>query len=117
MQYFGCTGCSQAAADADPDNDGLSNAQEHLAGTDPTDKTSPFHVIDIAMAGNDVRVTWMGATGQTNVLQAAANLSGNYSNISPNIILGGTGVGVTNHLDAGALTNTPGRFYRVRQVP
>lgn len=33
---FGCIGCPDAAADADPDNDDLTNLEEFRAGTNPT---------------------------------------------------------------------------------
>ena len=55
---------------------------------------------------------------RTNVVQVATDLAGDtYSNISDNIILSGTGDCVTNYLDAGAITNSLLRFYRVRLVP
>ncbi len=38
MDYFGCIDCPEAAPDADPDNDGLTNLQEFQAGTNPTKK-------------------------------------------------------------------------------
>ncbi len=67
--------------------------------------------------GGGVRVFWQGTVGQTNVLQAATNLfgGGKFVDISPAITLQGSITAVTNYLDAGALTNSPARFYRVRQ--
>ncbi|HLF54898.1 MAG TPA: hypothetical protein VI612_04205 [Candidatus Nanoarchaeia archaeon] len=38
MDYFGCIDCPEAAVDADPDNDDLTNLQEFQAGTNPTKK-------------------------------------------------------------------------------
>jgi formylmethanofuran:tetrahydromethanopterin formyltransferase len=60
---------------------------------------------------------WADAAGRTNVVEAAFDIGGIYSNISPNIIVPGSGVGATNYLDAGAATNSLFRFYRVRVVP
>ncbi|HEY5296636.1 MAG TPA: hypothetical protein VIK59_01795, partial [Verrucomicrobiae bacterium] len=54
--------------------------------------------------------------GRTNVLQTTTNLVGSWSNVSPNIVLAGDGDSITNYLDAGAVTNTPARFYRVQLV-
>ena len=36
MDYFGCIDCPEAAASADPDNDGLTNEQEFFSSTNPT---------------------------------------------------------------------------------
>ena len=45
-RYFGADHVTdpRAAADADPDGDGSSNRQEHVAGTDPLDRLSGFRV-------------------------------------------------------------------------
>jgi hypothetical protein len=95
----------------------LSNLQEFLTGTNPTNAASAFHVISVSRSGTDIRVTWMTGAGKTNILQAAANMGGGYSNISPNLVVTGNGDSITNYLDVGAATNTPGRYYRVRLVP
>ncbi|PYI80311.1 MAG: hypothetical protein DME26_21835, partial [Verrucomicrobia bacterium] len=104
-------------AAADPDGDGLSNLQEYFAGTDPTDKASPFHILAIAREGDDLRINWADAAGRTNVVEATSDPSGSYTNISPNIVILGNGVGVTNYLDAGAATNASLLLYRIRVVP
>jgi hypothetical protein len=101
----------------DPDGDGMSNLQEFLAGTNPTNSASALRVTSIVRTGSDVRVTWATIGGHTNVVQVAPDLSGSYSNVSPNVIIPGTGATSTNYLDAGAVTNGPTRFYRIRLVP
>jgi len=117
MQYFGCTDCLQAAATTDPDGDGLSNMQEFLAGTDPTNSASAFRIISIAREADDALITWSTAGGHTNVVQAAPDLSGSYSIVSPNIVILGGGDTMTNYLDVGGMTNTPTRYYRIRLIP
>jgi len=63
-------------------------------------------------------VTWLTGGGRTNVVQSAPDLTGSYSNVSPNIILTNvTGDVTTNYLDDGAATNAPVQFYRIRLVP
>jgi hypothetical protein len=101
----------------DPDGDGMSNLEEFLAGTNPTNSASSLHVTSVVRTGNDVRVTWATAGGHTNVVQAAPDLSGSYSNISLNVVITGSGDTSTNYLDTGGATNGPTRFYRVRLVP
>ena len=118
--YFGGNGSttnSKSCATCDPDGDGFSNLQEFLTGTSPTNPASAFRVTSILQTGTNIRVTWTGGAGKTNVLQIAPGVAGTYSNISPNIVLAGSGDSSTNYLDVGGATNAPGRYYRVRLVP
>ena len=115
-QYFGCTNDPDAAPTADPSGDGEDNYSKFLTGMNPTNAASYFHILSATNAGNDEMVSWMCGGGTTNVLQATTNLGGTWSNVSPNIVLAGDGDSVTNYLDAGAVANTPARFYRVLLV-
>jgi len=115
-QYFSCTNDPAAASNADPDGDGQDNYMEFLAGTNPTSSASSFHLLSTALQGNNLMVSWMCGGGRTNVLQAATALGGSWFNVSPNIVLSGSGDSVTNYLDIGAVTNSPARFYRVQLV-
>jgi beta-glucanase (GH16 family) len=116
-QQYGFNSFDPTVAAADPDGDGLWNLQEYLLGTDPRDKNSPFHVTGISQRGNDLLIAWADAAGRTNLVEAAFDIAGVYSNISGSIIVPGSGVGATNYLDTGAATNSLYRFYRVRVVP
>ena len=119
MQYFQCTSCPQAAAAADPDGDGMSNTNEFLVGTDPTNSTSAFRITSIASTENDVLVTWTMGSGKTNALQATTgDVTGGFTNNFADLFIATNTVGTTtNYLDVGAVTNVPARFYRVRLVP
>ncbi|HUJ71467.1 MAG TPA: PKD domain-containing protein [Verrucomicrobiae bacterium] len=122
LQYFQCTNCGQADANADPDGDGFTNLEEFQAGTDPTTaSSSPLQITAIAPQGSDILLTWITAGGKTNVVQAttapASVCASNFTDISPVIVSSGDGLTSTNYLDAGAATNTPSRYYRVRLVP
>jgi len=104
----------------DPDGDGMSNLQEYLAGTDPTNSAWYLHITSIAPQDNNLLVTWMMGPGKTNALQATAGAwNGTYStNGFADIFTVTNTVGtVTNYLDLGAATNGPTRYYRVRLVP
>jgi hypothetical protein len=116
-QQYGFSPFDPTVAAADPDGDGLSNLQEFLLGTSPTDGSSPFRVTGITLQGSDVLITWMTTGGMTNAVESTPDPGGSYSNISGNIIITDTGPTATNYLDAGAVTNTPARYYRVRLVP
>ena len=119
VQYFGSPTNPAAAADADPDGDGQNNMAEFLAGTDPTNSASAFRIISIARQGQGFRVTWMSGIGTTNVLQVASGDDcGGYSDNFIDLFGVTNAVGATtNYLDAGAATNFPARYYRVRLVP
>jgi hypothetical protein len=48
------------------------------------------------------------------------DFTNNFADLSPSIVITGvpgTGEMVTNHLDTGAATNIPTRFYRVKLLP
>jgi hypothetical protein len=56
------------------------------------------------------------------VVQATAGSPGgsystNFLDLSPLIIITGSGDTVTNYLDSGGATNVPSRYYRVRLAP
>lgn len=102
--------------DPDTDGDGLTDLQEFLAGTDPTNSASSFRIASIAQVDSDLLVTWMMGSSRTNALQRST--AGNYTNDFTDIFTVTNTVGtVTNYLDVGAATNTPAGFYRVRLVP
>ena len=100
----------------DPDGDGMSNLQEYIAGTNPTNSASAFRIISLSQTGSDVLVTWTCAGGHSNVVQAASGAAGSYSNISPTSYVPGSGDVTNSYLDVGGATNRPNRFYRVTVV-
>ena len=118
-QQFGLDPLDPTVANADPDGDGMSNLQEYLAGTDPTNSASSFRITSLVQTGYDILVTWSSGVGKTNALQAmAGDAGGGYSDTFSDIFIVTNTVGTTtNHLDIGAVTNFPTRFYRVRLAP
>ena len=119
MQNFGCTGCPQAAADADPDGDGQDNMAEYLGGTSPTNSASAFRVISVTTTGSNVVIMWQAGGGKTDVVQATSGdgYATNFLDISAPIIIPGTVDVFTNYPDVGGATNEPSRFYRIRLAP
>jgi PKD repeat protein len=124
MQYFGCTNCPQAAADADPLGKGMSNTNQFLVGVNPTNGASSFRITSVRKQNFDVVITWTAGLGRTNVVQSTTGVPGgsyatnNFLDASPWIILpAGSGDFTTNYPDLGGAANTPYRYYRIRLQP
>jgi autotransporter-associated beta strand protein len=120
--YFGCTNCPQADPNADPLGKGMSNTNQFLAGINPTNSASALRIISLVEQGNDVVISWTTAGVRTNDVQATTGdanggYSNNFSDLSGPVIIPGVGDATTNYLDAGAATNSPSRYYRIRLVP
>jgi alpha-tubulin suppressor-like RCC1 family protein len=123
LQYFGHpTGQASdlSRAQDDADGDGLSNLQEYLAGTDPTNSASGFQIIGIAQQGDDILVTWTTGGVKAHALQATAgDADGGFTTNDFNDIFTviDTVGPTTNYLDVGAAASFTSRYYRVRIVP
>ena len=123
--YFGhSTGLASdnSRAQDDADGDGMSNLAEYLAGTNPRDPSSNLRITAIRSQTNDVSVAWKTVGGTKYVVQVApggggGSFSNHFVDLSPLVIAPGTGESVTNYVEAGALTNSRARYYRVRVVP
>ena len=94
-------------AASDTDGDGMSNLQESLAGTDPTNSASVLRITSVAREGNNVRVTWSAVGGHSYVLQstrsaAIACYTTNFADASPVIVVSDVGETTTNYVDVGA---------------
>jgi hypothetical protein len=77
---------------------------------------SQFCITSIAATGSDMAITWPVCAGNDYRVQASTNLAGGFSDISTDIVASGSGLGSTNYIDPGALTNNPGLYYRIRQI-
>ncbi len=116
-KYFKDARLSIAAPDADPDGDGMSNWQEALAGTNPTNAASVLRITGVSRSSNGVSLTWSTAGGRTNIVQASDGLNGKYTDISPPQIIPGAGDTTATYLDNDPTTNGAARYYRIRVYP
>jgi pectate lyase len=122
LQFFGCTNCSEAQGETDSDGDGMSNTNEFLSGTNPTNSLSTLRIVSTVRQGDDVVITWTTAGGHTNRVQASAgDVDSGYTNdfvdISGPIDIDGSGDVTTNYVDEGGITNVTSRYYRIRVMP
>jgi len=74
----------------------------------------PFEITDFQILSNSVIISWTAPVGATTCVQAASQPGGQFTNVSPNIVVTGS---ATNFVDLGAATNQTARFYRVCLVP
>lgn len=120
LENFGCTNCPQAAAGADPDGDGTSNAAEFAAGTSPTNSLSVFKLISMTVQGSNAKVTWNAIGGRTNVVQSVVGDAGGgitpaFVDVSSPIVISGNGDTTTNFTDVGGADGVA-RYYRIKQL-
>jgi PKD repeat protein len=98
-------------ADADPDQDGMSNAQEYQAGTNPEDSASRLAVTAIAPDAAGSWIGWTSGTGVTQVIESRHNLTDTneawlpvFTNLQP---------ASTTHQTPLSATNESSLFYRI----
>jgi uncharacterized repeat protein (TIGR03803 family) len=121
-QYFGGGGTNTnnvSCATCDADGTGQNNLMKYLVGLNPTNPSSVFRITSLARNGSNMFIAWQAGGGRTNVVQTGGSMVGsnNFSDISPALILPGSGDVFTNWIDIGGATNLPTRFYRIRLGP
>jgi hypothetical protein len=113
IKYFGhATGQAGdfSRAQDDADGDGMTNLQEFLTGTDPTDPNSFFaiQISTVAVSGNKVLLTWPAVPGKSYLVQYKDELS------SPTWLNFSGGVAVVAHQGSiTILASQASRSYRV----
>ncbi|HUJ72670.1 MAG TPA: hypothetical protein VLZ30_10515, partial [Verrucomicrobiae bacterium] len=108
----------------DPDDDGLINYVEYLAGTDPLDSSDPFRVTAVSVNGSDFHIDWRCLTPPGSpfahcLVESSPTVTGAWSSVSGTLTVptGDFNIVRTNFVDFGGATNGPSRYYRVRLVP
>jgi len=103
----------------DADHDGLSNLNEFLAGTSPTNAQSTFKTLSTSRnpANGNMTITWSAVPGKTYQVYYSSSLaSGTWSASLPgSLITTGTGQTQSSYTDTTA-GSAAKRFYRVQLV-
>jgi hypothetical protein len=102
-----------SAPQADYDGDGISNLQEYLNDTDPTDRANTFRIQKISRKSGKVELRFYGMYGRLYQLEQAATVSGVWSNAGPVLRGQGLPISITNTPPQ----NAPRQFYRARLLP
>src|SRR5207249_3782702 len=94
----------------DEDGDGMNNAAEDIAATNPFSSASVLRITDIARATpGSYTITWSSVAGKTYELETAPAPDGAYTSI-------GSPVTATNTSTSETVSGTAPTFYRVRVV-
>jgi len=114
VHFFGDAAAAGAADLADPDGDGVVNALEYFAGTDPTSAASRVRLSPggLRNGGRELAFELLSAPGKLYVLEGSAEL------LSPVWVPVATNLGDGN-LQGFVQAVSPGgaRYYRLRVVP
>lgn len=81
--FFGSATAPDAARTADPDDDGLTNAGEFAAGTDPKDSASVFQVLTLVVQDEtlEASIEWRSAAGRTYIVEYAPAPNGPWESV------------------------------------
>jgi hypothetical protein len=93
---------------ADSDTDGLSDGQEAIAGTNPTNSTDYLHLVSVRNTSEGQAVTWSSVNGKWYALEAGSRPDAYDTTVADYVYGEGSTVTITNTLP------DPVAFYRIR---
>jgi len=80
----------------------------------PTFSPQP-QILTLTQTNGGMLIQWSTTAGNTDIVQASGNFTSGYTNLSPALFIG-SGTTNTNYFDAGALSNSPVRYYRIQST-
>lgn len=108
LHYFGVL--TGTAPDGDADHDGVSNLEEYLAGTNPTNANSYFHIVSLTL-GSPTKILATSEPGKFYTLLYADAVDTNWTAVAGQGRIPSLIEGTLELNDSSSVTN---RFYRVR---
>ena len=110
LRYWGTTAHTTGLADSDLD--GMSNAEEQIAGTDPTKASSVFALLSAVTTSDHagVLLSWQSVSGRTYEVRKAARLGDGFTEVVQAAIPATPPVNVSTVAVSTAIS---GAFYRV----
>jgi len=108
IEFFGSLNSVKGGPDEDYDGDGISNMQEFLAETDPTDSLNVLHVKELLLGETTIRVSFFGVNGHSYQVEKAAIVTGPWTTLVSPLLGTGHQISITNAIDQNPA------FYRVR---
>jgi hypothetical protein len=103
---------SAADAELDGDNDGVSNLNEFLSGTDPRDGTSALRLVVAGVSSGGVRLAFQTQAGRAYVAEYSDDVS-SASWTTLTLVPAAAATGEVVITDATPVTERPTRFYRI----
>jgi hypothetical protein len=107
-RIFG-SGHPNGAAGVDADGDGMSNAEEYTAGTDPRSAASALRLLSISVSPDQATLGWQSIADKQYVLEVASNVNGPWTDVSST-----RASNSTTELNVNRNPSDAKLFYRVR---
>ena len=114
LRYFGSLNAPRGGPEDDPDEDGRTNLQEYLSGTDPLDRSNVLRITWVELRGGAIRLRFATVFGKQYRVEKADQLAPIRWTILADEIVGTGGVVEVKDSSAGFQET---RFYRVRLLP
>ena len=119
LRYWGTT--TYTTGSADSDLDGMTNAEEQTAGTDPTDASSVFRLLSAVPTPDKsgVVLSWSSASGRTYDVRQGATIQGAFTQVVQTAIPATPPVNVStvaiSSASSGAISRSPQRNARAHE--
>jgi hypothetical protein len=102
----------EAGPETDPDDDGMKNWAERIAGTNPTNAASVLKILGVGRTNSIATINWSSVSGKKYQPSYTTNLAGSWNNLGGHV----TASGPTASVNDTAATNLS-RSYRIEVLP